>query len=207
MKPQRVEQAVAEVAVLEEATGRVFALRLTEGDRVLRLSEHEYRIWQRMDGRHSIQDLAAALVFEFGRFDFDEIRQTLGRLRGAGLVQARPRSRLLRARRVPGGPQVQSLARAIATFDRRWEDVDRGFGRLHRALRPALSRGALLLLWVPLALIGMAAWLHLRLGLPGTAPLGGRWLRSPWGCCRCAWRCTSWPTAWPARRTDGGCGP
>ncbi|MCK6505553.1 hypothetical protein L6R53_19510 [Myxococcota bacterium] len=172
MKPRRVEEAVAEVAVLDEATGRVFALRLREGDRVVRLSEHEYRIWERMDGRHSIQDLAAALVFEFGRFDFDEIRSTLGRLRGAGLVQTSSRSRLLRAQRVPGGPQVQSLARAVATFDRRWEEgVDRAFTRLHRALRPLWTRRALAG-WVALALAGTAAWAVLRAGGGlDTAPL------------------------------------
>ena len=171
MKPRRLEDAVAEVAELDEATGKVFALRLREGDRVLRLNEHEYRIWQRMDGRHSIQDLAAALVFEFGRFDFDEIRHALGRLRGAGLIQSRQQSGLLRMQRVPGGPRVQSLARAIATFDKRWEAVDRPFARLHRALRPLLTRRALLL-WAPLAAVGLVTWMVLRLdGRLSTAPL------------------------------------
>ncbi len=171
LRPRARVEAVAEVNALEEATGRLFVLRLHEGEAHVQLTEAEYGIWQRMDGKHSIQDLATAMVFEYGRYDFDEIRRCLARLRSAGLVHEHE-SRLLRTRGGFAGERVQSLARAIAEFDHRWVEVDAAFARLHRRLRPLFSRRAPL----PLALlggIGLLVWALARLGGHlSAAPLG-----------------------------------
>lgn len=59
---------------------------------------------------------------------------------------------------MPGGEKV----RALAEYDRRWEGVDPSFSRLHRRLRPLLTRRAM--------------FLHLVLGLIGAGLyLANRW--------------------------------
>lgn len=156
-----------EIRRLDEVTGVVYVVHLPTLDRHVRLTRAELDVFSRMDGQHTVQDLAAQLVFAHGRFDFDEIRRTLGKLRGAGMVEVH-RPQALRTRVLPGGDRVQSLARRLATYDRRWEEVDPLFARLYRWLRPLFSRWALPL-EVLLALVGAGLYLALRWtgGLPG----------------------------------------
>ncbi|RME22538.1 MAG: PqqD family protein, partial [Deltaproteobacteria bacterium] len=135
MRPVRRADLRIDENVIDEEGGRVHVLHLVDSGRHLQLSESEYAVWRRMDGRHSIQDLAAALVIEYGRFDFDEIRRTLGRLRGAGLIDERPPG-VIRHRDVDTGRPVRSLARRIMELDLRREGVDGLFSALHRPLRP-----------------------------------------------------------------------
>lgn len=171
LRPRARVEAVAEVNALDEATGRVHIVRLHEGEVHLRLTESEYGIWRRMDGKHSIQDLATAMVFEYGRYDFDEIRRCLARLRAMGLVHEHE-SRLLRTRGGLAGERARSLARAFAEFDHRWVEVDAGFARLHRRLRPLFSRRAPLP-WALVGAAGLLAWMVARVtGTLTAAPLG-----------------------------------
>ncbi len=142
MRPVRRADLRIDENTIEEADGTVHVLHLLDTGRHLRLSASEHAVWSRMDGRHSIQDLATTLVIEHGHFDFDEIRHTLGRLRGAGLIDER-RPGLLRLRHTDTGVPVRSLARRIAELDVRWDKVDGLFSRLHRALWPLFSRPAL----------------------------------------------------------------
>lgn len=142
MRPSRRADVAVELNRIEEATGRVYMLHLLESDRHLRLTETEYAVWTRMDGHHSIQDLATALVIEHGSFDFDAVTHALGRFRGAGLIDER-RPGLLRTRPGEDASPVRSLARSLAEFDHRWEDVDGMFDRLARWLGPLVSRRAL----------------------------------------------------------------
>ena len=174
MRPVRRSDLRIDENTIEEADGTVHVLHLVDSGRHLRLTHLEYAVWSRMDGRHSIQDLATSLVIEHGRFDFDEIRRTLGRLRGAGLIEER-RPGLLRLRRSDTGRPVRSLARRIAELDIRWDGVDRLFGRLHRVFWPLFSRPALpaavLFGVVGLWQYGVARWgpEHDLLRLPGWA--------------------------------------
>lgn len=173
LRPVALADAVVEVNTLVEATGKAFILRMREGGDHIRLSEHEYGIWLKMDGRHTIQDLATEMVFQYGRYDFDEIRRCLVRLRALGLV-FEPESRVVRVRGGYAGERVRSLALAISEFDHRWEDVDAGFQRLFRLLRPLFARASLPVLG-SLCVVGLVLWLVARAsGWLSAAPL------SPW---------------------------
>ncbi|HXG04633.1 MAG TPA: hypothetical protein VNO23_14605 [Candidatus Binatia bacterium] len=96
MRPARVP---AEQFELAEVTSRVdrarsFILKNTVTDRFLILSEPERFLWDRMDGRASIQDLATAYVLRYGAFDFDLIPALVRKLQRAQLLTLTPASRL-----------------------------------------------------------------------------------------------------------------
>ncbi|MCL6640687.1 MAG: hypothetical protein K6T92_04860, partial [Candidatus Rokubacteria bacterium] len=96
MRPTRVP---AEQFELAEVTSRVdrarsFILKNTITDRFLILSEPERFLWDRMDGRASIQDLATAYVLRYGAFDFDLIPALVRKLQRAQLLTLTPASRL-----------------------------------------------------------------------------------------------------------------
>src|SRR2546425_6405278 len=60
------------------------------------LSEPERFLWDRMDGRTSLQDLATAYVLEYGAFDFDLIPALIRKLQRAELLTLTPASALRR---------------------------------------------------------------------------------------------------------------
>lgn len=99
MRPHRVPPEVWELA---EVTSRIdrqrsFILKNTRTDRFLILSEPERFLWDRMDGRASVQELATAYVLAYGAFDFELIPALIRKLQRAELLTLRPASRLRRA--------------------------------------------------------------------------------------------------------------
>jgi len=96
MRPQRV---AAEHFELAEVTSRVdrqrsFILKNRQTERFLMLSEPECFLWDRMDGRASVQDIATAYVLRYGTFDFDLIPGLIKKLQRAQLLTLTPASRL-----------------------------------------------------------------------------------------------------------------
>lgn len=65
---------------------RSHILRSLKHDRYLLLSPTEFFLWERFDGQHSLNEIGRALHFEQGSFDFELIRQFLGKLYHAGLL-------------------------------------------------------------------------------------------------------------------------
>ena len=96
MRPQRVP---AEHFELAEVTSRVdrqrsFILKNTQTERFLMLSEPERFLWDQMDGRASVQDIATAYVLRYGQFDFELIPGMIKKLQRAQLLSLTPASRL-----------------------------------------------------------------------------------------------------------------
>jgi len=96
MRPQRVPSDHFELA---EVTSRVdrqasFILKNTQTERFLMLSEPERFLWDQMDGRASVQDIATAYVLRYGQFDFDMIPGLIKKLQRAQLLSLTPASRL-----------------------------------------------------------------------------------------------------------------
>lgn len=96
MRPQRVPPDAYELA---EVTSRLdrqrsFILKNTRTDRFLMLSEPERFLWDAMDGRASVQDLATSYVLRYGQFDFDLIPALIKKLQRAHLLTLTPGSRL-----------------------------------------------------------------------------------------------------------------
>jgi putative peptide zinc metalloprotease protein len=97
MRPQRVEWFE-----LAEVTSRVdkhhrFILRNTRSDRYLLLTEREQFLWEQMNGRTSLQEMATTFLLKYGQFDFDIIPNLIRKLVQADLLTMTPASRLRRA--------------------------------------------------------------------------------------------------------------
>ena len=99
LRPERVAPDEYELA---EVMSRVrsqhsFILKNRRTDRYLMLSEPERFLWDQMDGRTSLQDIATAYVLKYGQFDFDLIPALIRKLQQAQLLTLTPASRLRRA--------------------------------------------------------------------------------------------------------------
>ncbi len=167
MRPTRVSPEQFELA---EVTSRVdrarsFILKNTATDRFLILSEPERFLWERMDGRASIQDLATAHVLRYGAFDFELIPALIRKLQRAQLLTLTPASRLRsaigrrRERRLLQA--LEGLLTALERVNVSSRRVQPLFGRLYRwggrlLFTPVAAAGCLVL-----AALGLAAALSL----------------------------------------------
>jgi putative peptide zinc metalloprotease protein len=96
LRPQRVEASAYELAgVASRVSGQQnFILKNRLTDRYLLLSDPERFLWEQMDGRASLQDLATAYVLRYGEFDFEIIPALIRKLQRAQLLVLVPVSRL-----------------------------------------------------------------------------------------------------------------
>jgi putative peptide zinc metalloprotease protein len=155
MRPQRVAASEYELA---EVTSRVdrqprFILKNARTERYLMLTEPERFLWERMDGRTSLQDLATAYVLRYGQFDFDVIPVLIRKLQRAQLLTLTPGSRLRRAlarnrrRRI-----LQTAEIALTALER----INFSSRRVH-PLFEGLYRWGGFLLFTPVALVACVA--------------------------------------------------
>ncbi|MBI4562970.1 MAG: hypothetical protein HY724_13085 [Candidatus Rokubacteria bacterium] len=154
-KPQRVTNAQYELAQLaSRAEGGTYVLRNRATDRYLLLSEPERFLWDQMDGRASLQELATAYVLRYGAFDFDVIPALIAKLRRAELLTLRPASRLretlARHRRNPAARAVEATLRGLESLTLSSRRIHATFERVHRwggrflFTPPCLAAGLLL---------------------------------------------------------------
>jgi putative peptide zinc metalloprotease protein len=99
LRPLRVAEGSFEIS---EVTSRVagqrsFILKNTSTDRFLLLSEPERFLWDKMDGRTSLQEMATAYVLRYGEFNFDIIPNLIRKLQRAHLLTLTPAARLRQA--------------------------------------------------------------------------------------------------------------
>jgi putative peptide zinc metalloprotease protein len=150
-RPQRLPPEAWELVEVPSRVirERSFILKNTTTDAFLLLSEPERFLWERMDGRTSLQEIATAYVLRYGEFDFEIIPTLIRKLQLAGLLTFHPTSRL---RRVLARSRSKRLARAA-------ERVLFGLERIRissHGVEPffrALYRGGGFLLFTPLAAV------------------------------------------------------
>jgi putative peptide zinc metalloprotease protein len=137
-RPQRVpdrEWELAEMARGEKGHG-TFVLKNCRTDRYLYLSEQERFLWQQMDGRASVQEIATAYVLRFESLDLDVIPALIGKLQGADLLTLRLASRLREVlARHPAGRGARPLELALKALERLTlasHDVHERFVRAYR---------------------------------------------------------------------------
>jgi putative peptide zinc metalloprotease protein len=159
LRPRRVPDLPVEENPVEQASGRVVVLRNVASNDYVHLTEREHYLWQRLDGTHTIRDLAAAWAFEFGVFDFGLIPRFLNKLRKLGVVEM-PRGGLARTRPSDRGRLGRLLLR-LSRLDLRTERVDGFFRRLGHGVRPLLAPRVALPL-VALGLVGAGYFLARR---------------------------------------------
>jgi putative peptide zinc metalloprotease protein len=120
-RPQRIAPELYELAAVDSrmAGQRNFILKNTKTERFLVLSEPERFLWDQMDGRTSLQEMATAYVLRYGEFDFEIIPNLIRKLQRAQLLTLTPTSRLRRVlarnrrRRV-----AQALERSLLVLER-----------------------------------------------------------------------------------------
>jgi putative peptide zinc metalloprotease protein len=167
-RPQRLPPESWELVEIRSRVSREqsFVLKNTTTDAFLLLSESERFLWERMDGRTSLQEIATAYVLRYGEFDFEIIPTLIRKLQLAGLLTFHPTSRL---RRALARSRRKRLARAV-------ERTLFGLERINvssRGVEPffrALYRGGGFLLFTPLA--GVACGV---LAIAGLAAGVGLW--------------------------------
>jgi hypothetical protein len=163
-RPQRIPESQYEVAGLRSsvrrATTYVVKNRLTE--KYIELSEPEYFVWNQMNGRTSVEELAVAYVLKFGAFDFDIIHALIDKLQRAELLTMRPISRLremlARNRKNPAARAAEATLKAL-------EKLTVGSRSAHDAFTRVYRYGAFLI-FTPLGPAALA--LVTVLGVKGT---------------------------------------
>jgi len=138
LRPQRLPDDQWELAQLPSGVPgtKKYVLKSRRAENYLQLDEEERFLWQQMDGRASMQDIAVAYVMRYGSFDFEKIPQLIRKLLLADLLTLRPMSRLrdilARNRRNPAARAMEAGLHAIERLNvssRRWNDL---FERVHR---------------------------------------------------------------------------
>lgn len=147
-RPQRIpdhEWELAEVARGEKGHG-TFVLKNCRTDRYLYLSGQERFLWQLMNGRASVQEIATSYVLRFESLDFDVIPALIGKLQGADLLTLRLASRL---REVLAHHPANRVARPLELALRGLERMTLASGDVHDRFVSAYRLGGRLLFSVP----------------------------------------------------------
>jgi putative peptide zinc metalloprotease protein len=137
-RPQRLPESQYELARMSSrGDGRLtYVLKNRANERYLLLSEPEHFLWERMDGRTSLQDLATAYVLRYGAFDFDLIPTLIAKLRRVDLLTLRPASRLrevlARYRRNTAARALEATLRGMEHLTLSSRDVQGLFERVYR---------------------------------------------------------------------------
>ena len=183
-RPQRVPPESFELAegASRVAGQRHFILKNTTTDRYLMLTEPEKFLWEQMDGRTSLQEIATAYVLRYGAFDFDVIPNLIRKLQRAHLLTLTPSSRLRQAlarnRRKPMVKAIESGFTVLERINISSRNVQRVFAAMYRFGGFLLfTRGAVVVLAL-LALAGLAVGVRLwQEGGDIVAGFGGHALR------------------------------
>src|SRR5689334_5151859 len=87
VRPKRISEDCYEAQAQSRKDQKVFyVIRHLESERYLFLNEEEYFLWQKMDGFHTLRDVATAYFLKFGSFDFRKIQKFLERARQDKLI-------------------------------------------------------------------------------------------------------------------------
>ena len=132
---------------------RNYILKSHKRDHYLLLGPQEYLLWEHFDGRHSLNEIGRALHFEFGSFDFEIIRQFLGKLYHAGLLNE-PQTTALR--RSVAQRHARWWERSLAAFLRNWSRISFRVSDADRYCAAIYNRGGFLFFrWPFLVLYGV----------------------------------------------------
>lgn len=154
-RPQRIADSDCEIAQLTEGGKRqaTYVLRNKATDRYLLLTEPERFLWNQMDGRTSLQDMATAYVLRYGAFDFDVIPALIAKLRRAELLTLRRASRL---REALARHRKNLGARALETSLKGLEKLRIGSRHVQGTFERTYRRGGFLIFTFPTLVLGLA---------------------------------------------------
>jgi putative peptide zinc metalloprotease protein len=166
-RPQRIPDADWELARLPYARqGAVtYALKNRPTEEIIQITEAEKFLWEQMDGRASLQEIATAYLLRYGSFDFGIIPALIVKLLRADLLTMRPISRL---RAVLARNPRSAAARAVEGTLHALESLTVTSRRAHRFFERLYRYGGFLLFtpWTVLALVlmvALGAWSGIRI--------------------------------------------
>ena len=161
-RPQRIPTSHWEMARLPYATRGVvtYALKNNRTEQILQITEAEKFLWEQMDGRASLQEIATAYLLRYGSFDFEIIPTLIVKLLRADLLTMRPVSRL---RAVLARNRRNAAARAMEGTLHALERLTVASRRAHEVFARVYRYGGFLLFSpgtvLALALaVGLGAW-------------------------------------------------
>ena len=160
-RPQRIANDTFELAegASRVAGQRHFILKNKTTDRYLMLTEREKFLWEQMDGRTSLQQIATAYVLRYGEFDFEIIPNLIRKLQRAQLLTLTPSSRLRQAlarnRRKPMVKAIESGFTVLERINISSRNVQRVFTALYRFGGFLLFTKAAVVMLAALALLGV----------------------------------------------------
>lgn len=137
-KPRRLTET--EWELMRQPMGadgaRTFVLKNLRKDRYLLLSTKEHFLWERFDGRNSLDEIARAFHLEFGAFDYSLIRQFLTKLYHARLIEGHqprvPESNFVSPHSRSQTPPLRRIVDAWRRFAVRTHKADRYCSTLYR---------------------------------------------------------------------------
>ncbi len=146
VRPQRIDDDQFELQAQSRKDNKVsYVIRVYESERYLFLNEEEYFLWMKMDGLHTLRDVATAYFMKFGSFDFRKIQRFLERARQDKLIVI-AETDLMRKSLADTTAPTSWLGRALAriqVIDWRLTDVDPRVEATYERVRFLFSRPAL----------------------------------------------------------------
>jgi putative peptide zinc metalloprotease protein len=166
-RPQRTSDKQWEMARLPYAVqGAVtYALKNRSTEEIIQITEAEKFLWEQMDGRASLQEIATAYLLRYGSFDFEIIPALIVKLLRADLLTMRPVSRL---RAVLARNPRNMAARAMEGTLHALESLTVTSRRAHRFFERLYRHGGFVLFspWTVVALVVMVllgTWSAIRI--------------------------------------------
>ena len=137
-RPQRIATESYELARLPPGVDRrvSWVLKNRTTEQYLLLTDPERFLWEQMDGRATLQEIATAYVLRYGAFDFDLIPALIAKLRAADLLTLRPTSRLrevlARHGRNPAAHIVEATLKQLERLTVKSRSVNASMSRVYR---------------------------------------------------------------------------
>jgi len=160
VRPKRIGDDAFEAQAQSRKDQKVFyVIRHLETERYLFLNEEEYFLWQKMDGMHTLRDVATAYFLKFGSFDFSKIQRFLERARQDKLIVIAETDLMRRSLADTTAPSswLGKLKLKIFSIDWRLPNVDRRMQALYNKCRFLFTRPA----YVLYVVLFVAGWISL----------------------------------------------
>ncbi len=171
-KPRRAAQ-VEVVRQVSARTGEYYILRNPQADTYLKIDAQDYFLWERIDGDHSVRDLAVAYFAAFRSFPFDRLVQLLAQLKAKCMLEERPvhvlGSVAQRLEERTLAYRLQRFSETSMSKEFSIKNVDGLFAALYRRVAwPIFTRPGLVV-WSLAAIAGLILFVRMLAG--GTYPL------------------------------------
>lgn len=148
VRPQRIADDCYELQAQSRMDHKVrYVIHHFASERYLFLNEEEYFLWQKMDGMHTLRDVATAYFLKFGSFDFAKIQRFLERARQDKLIVIAETDLMRRSLADTTAPTswFGRLKTRLFSIDWRLSKVDQRMGAIYRRTSFLFTRPAFVL--------------------------------------------------------------